>query len=57
MALLIPDESSLVMLSDKKLRKIKNAAGYHPGPVPPSTADPAILMGISSTQSERCPNE
>ena len=44
MALLIPDESSLVMLSDKKLRKIKNAAGYHPGPVPPSTADPAPLF-------------
>ena len=43
MAILIPDESSLVMLSVKKFCKIKNAAGYHPGPVPPSTADPAPL--------------
>ena len=41
--LLIPDESSLVRLSDKKFWKIKNAAGYHPGPAPPSTADPAPL--------------
>ena len=41
--LLIPDESSLVLLSDEKFWRTKNAAGYHPEPVPPSTADPAPL--------------
>ena len=47
MALLIRDESSLVMLSVKKFCKIKNAAGYQPGPVPPSTADPAPLEVVA----------
>ena len=43
MVLLIPDESSLVFVDYEKFYTIKNAAGYHPGLVTPSTADPAPL--------------
>ena len=51
MALLIPDESSLVSVDDKKFYAFKNAAGYHPGQVAPSTADPASLRKVDSCQS------
>ena len=43
MAYLIPDVSSLVFVDYKKFYTFKNAAGYHPGLVTPSTADPAPL--------------
>ena len=41
MALLIPDESSLIFVHSKKFSSFTNAAGYYPGYVTPSTADPA----------------
>ena len=43
MAILIPDESSLVFKDYKKFYAFKNAAGYHPGYVAPPTAVPASL--------------
>ena len=47
MVLLIPDESSLVSVDFKKFYAFKNAAGYHPGLVAPSTADPASLKLVT----------
>ena len=46
MALLILDESSLVLQNYKKFKTFKNAAGYHPGPVLPSKAEPAHKLLI-----------
>ena len=43
MALLIPDEKCLVLQHEHLSLSSKNAAGYHPGPVAPSAADPALL--------------
>ena len=39
MAAHIPDEKVSFYLTEKILLEQENAAGYHPGPVAPSTAD------------------
>jgi len=44
MALLIPDEKCLVAQLKSFPSVLKNAAGYHPGHVAPSAADPAPLL-------------
>jgi len=41
MVLLIPDEKCLVLQHENVSLVVKNAAGYHSGPVAPSVADPA----------------
>ena len=51
MAVLIPDEKCLVLKNKNFSRVIKNTAGYHLGPVPPSAADgatlgPSAVLGI-----------
>jgi len=43
MALLIPDEKCLVLQHENFSLSSKNAVGYHPGPVAPSAADPALI--------------
>ena len=43
MAARIPVESCCVLKMETFLWEVKNAAGYHPGPVTPSTADGAPL--------------
>jgi len=42
MAILIPYEKCLVLQYENFSLTHKNAAGYHPGPVAPSAADPAL---------------
>ena len=41
MAAPIPDERWLVLIDKTYFRVVKNAAGYYPGPVTPSTKDRA----------------
>ena len=43
MAVLIPDEKSLVLLIKKIFWLVQDAAGYHPGPVAPPRTDGASL--------------
>ena len=43
MAVLIPNEKRLVLLIEIIFWPVQKAAGYHPGPVAPPTADGASL--------------
>ena len=46
MAELILDEREVVIHKIHLFRKVKDAAGEHPGPVSPSTADQALFTQI-----------
>ena len=43
MAAFMPDEKCLVLLNQNYIKAVKSAAGYHPGPTKPSTADEASI--------------
>ena len=49
MALLIPDEKCIMEQHKNFHQVLKNATGYHPGPVAPSAAAPASLSKLFCT--------
>ena len=56
MAVLIPDEKSLVLLIKKIFWLVQDAAGYHLGPVAPPRTDGASLgkLQIELTEKPHC---